>query len=172
MTEQIWVQPYQHSKPSWHNVVCEHHILQMEAPIVTRGILCHLLCTGVICVYGIIKNKLWNQKNRPNLGSSPYELWYRKSYYTQRKFSFLIWKIGIIKFMSQHYYEDQMVKYFKNLELNGLTNVIFPFNIWDFSGEGVWQSCVCVTGFVVCNWIQINLWKIPHRTPLSSKVKN
>lgn len=37
-----------------------------------------------------------------------------------------------------------MVKYFKILELNGLKNMIFPFNIRDFSGEGgLSELCLC-----------------------------
>lgn len=114
----------------------------------------YLLCAGVICAYGLMKNKMQNQKNKPNAGPSPNELWYGKKYCTLNKLSFRIWKIVIIKFLSEHSCEDK----FSNL-MDSKT--LFFLSKWETGGGGGeevrgWQCCVCVTGFVVCNWIQIN----------------
>lgn len=39
--------------------------------LLIKGILCYLLCTGVICVYSIVKSKLWNQKTGQILALPP-----------------------------------------------------------------------------------------------------
>lgn len=37
-----------------------------------KGFLCYLFCTSVVDARGTMKNKLQNQKNKPNPGSAPY----------------------------------------------------------------------------------------------------